>query len=111
MNAGTPSLSSGHLFFNGMSMPSGYGHQSQMPTLSLLTPPGNKSQPLASAPADYHVDLRKNSNLTLEIDSQLGVHPITAMENPLLSSDRRLVHNEDILRAEKKRKVSAGTGC
>ncbi|XP_048138027.1 homeobox-DDT domain protein RLT2 isoform X2 [Rhodamnia argentea] len=50
------------------SMPSGYGLQSRMPILSLLTPPGKPGHLLASTP------------------------------------DRRVIHNEELLRAERKRK-------
>ncbi|KAI4319771.1 hypothetical protein MLD38_033331 [Melastoma candidum] len=104
MNAGISSLSSGHQLFDVTDMTSGYGHQSQIPTLSLLPPASSKSQNLASAAEDYHIDPQKNSTLTLEIDNRLGVHPIDTMEDTLLPSDIRFVHKEEILRVEKKRK-------
>ncbi|KAI4341103.1 hypothetical protein MLD38_025869 [Melastoma candidum] len=103
-NAGVPSISSGHQLFDVTDMTSGYGHPSQIPTLSLLPPSRSKSQNLASAAEDYHIDPQKNSTLTLEIENGLGVHPVDAMEDHVLPSDRWFVHKEEILRVEKKRK-------
>lgn len=79
------------------SMPSGYGLQSRMPVLSLLTPPGKPGHLLASTPGD--LDPSKTSSTNLEIEKSLDAHSV-----PAVSSDRRIIHNEELLRAERKRK-------
>lgn len=86
-------------------MPSGYGLQSRVPVLSLLTPPGKQGPLLPSTPGEYDLDPSKTSSTNLEIENRLGAHSVSALDNPLVSSDRRVIHNEELLRAERKRKV------
>ncbi|XP_056171007.1 homeobox-DDT domain protein RLT2 isoform X2 [Syzygium oleosum] len=85
-------------------MPSGYGLQSRVPVLSLLTPPGKQGPLLSSTPGEYDLDPSKTSSTNLEIENRLGAHSVSALDNPLVSSDRRVIHNEELLRAERKRK-------
>lgn len=86
-------------------VPSGYGLQSRMPVLSLLPPPGKQGPLLASTPGEYDLDTSKTSSTNLEIEKSVGAPSVSALDNPLLSSDRRVIHNEELLRAERKRKV------
>ncbi|OWM78674.1 hypothetical protein CDL15_Pgr002845 [Punica granatum] len=75
--------------------------QGQLPTLNLLaTPPGRQGQPWTSGLTEYAADPRKNSFMDVEVH---GVHPAMVMD-PLTSSERRIAHNEEVLRTERKRK-------
>ncbi|KAG6722699.1 hypothetical protein I3842_03G173300 [Carya illinoinensis] len=81
-NARTSSLSSGRIFMHGNEhVPSGYGFQGENDNNS-----------------------RKNP-FTNIMDAHLGAHPITQMENPFVSSDRRVILDEDVSRMERKRKT------
>lgn len=100
-----PRISAGPPFLHANEpMPSGYGLQNRMPTLSLLTPPGKQGHLLTSTPGEYDLDPSKTSSTNLEIENRLGAHSASALDNPIVSSDRRVIHNEELLRAERKRK-------
>lgn len=49
---------------------------------------------------------RKNPFVDAVIDTHRGAHPITPIGIPLVPSDRRVIHEEELSRFEKKRKVS-----
>lgn len=87
-------------------VPSSYGFPSQLPSLNLMPQEGRQNHLLPSATAEYDNMLRKTSLTNIGVDSQFGALPITALDNPFVPSDRRVTHDEDILRIERKRKVN-----
>ncbi|KAF5481349.1 hypothetical protein F2P56_002009 [Juglans regia] len=104
-NARTPSLPSSRIFMHGNEhVPSGYGFQGQMPGLNLLPQQGKQGHLLPSASGENDNNSRKNpfTNIT---DAHFGAHPITQMENPFVSSDKRVILDEDVSRMERKRKT------
>ncbi|XP_042972000.1 homeobox-DDT domain protein RLT2-like isoform X3 [Carya illinoinensis] len=104
-NARTSSLSSGRIFMHGNEhVPSGYGFQGQMPGLNLLPQQGKQGHLLPSVSGENDNNSRKNP-FTNIMDAHLGAHPITQMENPFVSSDRRVILDEDVSRMERKRKT------
>ncbi|WCJ30914.1 Homeobox-DDT domain protein RLT2 [Euphorbia peplus] len=104
-NAKSATLSSARPFLHATEqVSSGYGFPSQLPSLNLLPQEGRQGHFLPSATAEYETVLRKSSLTNVSMDTQLGSHPITALENPFAPSDRRATHDEDILRIERKRK-------
>lgn len=108
-NARTSSLSSGRMYMHGNEhVPSGYGFQGQMPGLNLLPQQGKQGHLLASVSGENDTNSRKNT-FTNVMDAHFGAHPITQMENPFLSSERRVILDEDVSRMERKRKVSSCT--
>ncbi|KAK4784544.1 hypothetical protein SAY86_018912 [Trapa natans] len=79
----------------------GHTLQSQLPNLNLMaTPSGRQGQLWTSSLEEYAVDPQKNPYRDVEVH---GVHPIMVMD-PHTPSDRRIAHNEEILRTERKRK-------
>ncbi|XP_048328593.1 homeobox-DDT domain protein RLT2 isoform X2 [Ziziphus jujuba] len=75
-NAKTSSIPTGHLFIHGNEqLPSGYGFQ-----------------------GEYDKVQRKNTKINMD------AHPISQLENPFMLSDRRVTHDEDVIRVERKRK-------
>ncbi|KAJ4847083.1 hypothetical protein Tsubulata_040919 [Turnera subulata] len=82
-------------------VPSGF--PSPVPSLSLMPQEGRQSHLSQSAAVEYE-DVPRKSSLSISMDAQFGSHPITSLENPFLSSDRRAAHDEEVLRMERKRK-------
>ncbi|GAY55579.1 hypothetical protein CUMW_165260 [Citrus unshiu] len=99
------SLRAGHPFMHGSEqISSGYGFPGQLPNLNLLSHQGRHSHLLPSVSGEYENILRKNSFISAGMDAHVGGQPITAMDNAFISSDRRVSHDEDVSRTEKKRK-------
>lgn len=96
--------SAGHLLLHGdEKIPSGYGFPTQASNLNLLSQQGRQGYLLSSGECDNVP--QKNSFTNTPMDANFGTHPITALENPFVSSDRRVIHDEDVSRMERKRKV------
>jgi hypothetical protein len=87
-------------------VPSGYGFQGQITGLNLLPQQGRQGHLLPSVSGEYDTVPRKNAFPNIAMDAHFGAHPITQLENPFMSSDRRVTHEEDVPRMERKRKVS-----
>ncbi|KAJ1284714.1 hypothetical protein BS78_03G226300 [Paspalum vaginatum] len=69
-----------------------------------LLPQSSKSQVFPAVPADYEM-AQSNSNLSsVPIEGQFDISQVAALENPLVSSERRVYHDEDTSRMERKRK-------
>lgn len=83
---------------------SGYGFPSQLPSLNLLPQEGRQCHLLPSATAEFETALRKSSLTNDGPDTELGSHPISALDT-FPSSERRVNHDEDVLRIERKHKV------
>lgn len=108
-NSRTSSLSSGRSFMHGNEqVPSGYGFQGQVPGLNLLPQQGMQAHLLPSVSVENDTVARKNTFANIR-DAHFGAHPITRMENPFISPDRRVTLEEDVSRMERKRKVSHTT--
>lgn len=98
-------LSTGRSSMHGSEqVPSGYGLQGQIPSLSVLPQQGRQGHLLPSASGDHDIVPRKNAIVTVGMDAHFGAHPITGLDNPFVPSDRRVSHEDDILRMERKRK-------
>lgn len=68
-----------------------------------LLPQPSRSQAFSAVPADHEMT---QSNLnSVPVEGQFDISPVTAFENPLVSSERRVYHDEDASRVERKRKV------
>ncbi|XP_024047743.1 homeobox-DDT domain protein RLT2 isoform X1 [Citrus clementina] len=99
------SLRAGHPFMHGSEqISSGYGFPGQLPNLNLLSHQGRHSHLLPSVSGEYENILQKNSFISAGMDAHVGGQPITAMDNAFISYDRRVSHDEDVSRTEKKRK-------
>ncbi|KAJ4729740.1 Homeobox domain-containing protein/DDT domain-containing protein [Melia azedarach] len=104
-NTRNPSLSTGRSFMHGSEQVSSvYGFPGQLPSLNLLSQQGRQSNLLPSVSGDYGNVPHKEPFINTALDADFGAHPISAVDNAILSSDRRLTHDEDVLRIEKKRK-------
>ncbi|XP_030929199.1 homeobox-DDT domain protein RLT2-like isoform X3 [Quercus lobata] len=104
-NARTSSVISGRSFMHGNEqVPSGYGFQGQVPGLNLLPNQGRQGHLLPSVSGEYDTVPRKNAFPNIAMDAHFAAHPITQLENPFLPSDRRVAHDEDVPRMERKRK-------
>lgn len=100
------SVSTGRLLVHGNEQVApGYGFQGQMPNLNLLSQQGRPSHGLSSTSGDHDSIPRKNSFASIGADAHSGSHPTTALDNPFIS-DRRVGNDDDVLRMERKRKVS-----
>lgn len=105
-HARASSLSTGCSFVHGNEkVPSGYGFSGQMPNLNLLPQQSRQGHLLPTASGEYDNCSRKNSLTNTTVDAIIGAHPISALESPFVSSDRRVNLDEDALRMERKRKV------
>ncbi|KAG5226338.1 homeobox-DDT domain protein [Salix suchowensis] len=80
------------------------GFSSQVPSLSLMPQEGRQGHLLPSASGEYESTSQKSPFTNVGMDVQVGAHPITALDNPFMSSDQRVTHDEDVLRMERKRK-------
>ncbi|KAJ9170905.1 hypothetical protein P3X46_018968 [Hevea brasiliensis] len=104
-NAKTAASSTAHQFMHANEQVSpGYGFPSQLPSLNLMPQEGRQNHLLPSATAEYDTVMRKSSFTNVGVDAQFGAHPITALDNPFMPPDRRVTHDEDVLRIERKRK-------
>ncbi|EEF44370.1 homeobox-DDT domain protein RLT2 isoform X2 [Ricinus communis] len=80
---------------------SGYSFPSQLPSLNLMPQEGRQGHLLSSATGEYDTVLRKSSLTNIGMDA----HPINALDNPFMPSDKRVAPDEDVLRIERKRKI------
>ena len=105
-NTKTGSLSATRSFMHANEqVSSGYGFSSQVPSLSLMPQEGRQGHLLPSATGEYENTSQKIPFTNVVMDVQIGAHPITALDNPFMSSDQRVTHDENALRMERKRKV------
>lgn len=96
------SLSSGRSFQNGNeSAPYGYGIQGQ---INLLSQQGRQNHLLPSASGENDGVPRKNPFVDVTANIHNGAHPITLIDSPLLPSDGRVIHAEELSRFQRKRK-------
>ncbi|WOL11018.1 hypothetical protein Cni_G19779 [Canna indica] len=80
-----------------------YTFQGQISSASLLSQQG-RQQNFSSVSIDSDNAPHSNSFPVTADDAQYGMHQVTGLENPYLSSDRRIHHDEDFSRLERKRK-------
>ncbi|KAL2640670.1 hypothetical protein AAZV13_06G245200 [Glycine max] len=98
-------LSSGRSFLNGNeSAPYGYGIQGHLPGLNLLSRQGRQNHLLPSASGENDGIPRKNPFVDVTADIHNGAHPITLIDSPLMPSDGRVIHVEELSRLQRKRK-------
>ncbi|XP_010919381.1 homeobox-DDT domain protein RLT2 isoform X1 [Elaeis guineensis] len=99
-----PSLPSGGQYLHGNEQvaPS-YTFQGQMTGASLLSHQG-RQQIYSSVSTEYDNAPHSSSFTTAPSDTQFGVHEVMTLENPYLSSDRRIFREEGSSRMERKRK-------
>ncbi|KAK7257406.1 hypothetical protein RIF29_31365 [Crotalaria pallida] len=98
-------LSSGRPFLTGNeSAPYGYGVRGQIPGLDLLSQQGSQNNLLPPASGENNDLPRKNQFVDVTIDNHNGTHPITLIDSPLTPSDRRVIHEEELSRFQRKRK-------
>ncbi|KAJ6917545.1 hypothetical protein NC652_019778 [Populus alba x Populus x berolinensis] len=83
---------------------SGYGLSNQVPSLSLMPQESRQGHLLPSTTGEYETVIQKCSFTNIGLDAQSGAHLVTALDNPYMSSDRRVTHDEDALRMQRKRK-------
>lgn len=101
------SLSSGQSFLNGNeSAPNEYGVQGQIPGLNLLSQQGRQDHLLPSASGGNDDVPQKNPFVDATVDTHRGAHPITLIDGPLVPSGRQVIHEEELSRFQRKRKVS-----
>ncbi|CAL9149375.1 unnamed protein product [Musa hybrid cultivar] len=79
-----------------------YTFQGQMSSASLLSHQG-RQQTIPSISTDCD-STHSNSFQVPASDAQFGTHQAMGLENPYLSSDRRILRDEDFSRLERKRK-------
>jgi hypothetical protein len=84
---------------------SGYDLSNQVPSLSLMPQESRQGHLLPSTTGEYETVIQKCSFTNIGMDAQSGAHLVTALDNPYMSSDRRVTHDEDALRMQRKRKV------
>lgn len=81
-----------------------YAFQGHTSGASLL-PQSSRSQVFPAVPTDYEMT-QSNGNLnSVPVEGQFDISQVAAFENPLVSSERRVYHDEDTSRVERKRKV------
>ncbi|RDX93815.1 Homeobox-DDT domain protein RLT2, partial [Mucuna pruriens] len=97
-------LTGGRSFHNGNeSAPYGYRIQGQIPGLNLLSQQGRQNHLLPSASGENDGVPQKNPfDVTGNIHN--GAHPITLIDGPLMPSDGRVIHAEELSRFQRKRK-------
>ncbi|KAK6919642.1 WHIM2 domain [Dillenia turbinata] len=83
---------------------SSYSYQGQMPSLKFLSQQGRQGHLLPSASGDYDSVPRKSSYPCVGADAQFGGHPISGIENPFVSHDTIVMHDDDVARMDRKRK-------
>lgn len=85
---------------------SGYGFQGPVAGGSAISQQGRQGHLLLPPPAgELDNAVHKSSTVSPGMDTQLGAHPITGIENPFATpSEKRITHEEDVARMERKRK-------
>lgn len=70
-----------------------------------MLPQHSRSQAFPAVPTDHEMT-QSNSNLnSVPVEGQFDISQVAAFENPLVSSEIRVYHDEDASRVERKRKV------
>ncbi|XVE66156.1 hypothetical protein DITRI_Ditri08aG0057700 [Diplodiscus trichospermus] len=104
-NARAPSLSAGHSSLHANEqVASAYCVPGQMPNLNLLPQQSRQGHLLPTGSGEYYNVSRKKSLTNTVLDANIVAHPISALESPFVSSERRVSLDEDVLRMERKRK-------
>ncbi|XP_010260331.1 PREDICTED: homeobox-DDT domain protein RLT2 isoform X2 [Nelumbo nucifera] len=104
-SARASSLSSGGAFIHGNEqVGTGYGFHGQVSGVGHLSHQGRKGHVFSSGSGGYENVSHRNSFTNIEMDPHFGAHPIVGLENPFVPSDRRVSHDEDVTRMERKRK-------
>ncbi|KAF7805973.1 homeobox-DDT domain protein RLT2 isoform X1 [Senna tora] len=99
------SLSSGKPFFNGNETAyHGYGYQGHMPGLNLLSQQARQNHLLPSASGEKDNVPWKNPFAEVPIDTHIGADPVTQIDRTSMPSDRKVIHEEEVLRFQRKRK-------
>ncbi|KAL6615773.1 hypothetical protein ACP70R_038043 [Stipagrostis hirtigluma subsp. patula] len=80
-----------------------YAFQGQISGSGLL-PQSGRPQAFAAVPPDYDMTQSSSNLNSVPVEGQFGIPQVTGFENPLLSSERRVYHDEDASRGDKKRK-------
>lgn len=83
---------------------SGCSIPGQIPTLNLL--PHGRHGHISPASAEAEA-VQQRSLVNIEVEANYSGQPMTVLESPFMSSDKRVIHDEE--RLERKRKVSADT--
>lgn len=100
------SLSTAGPFLRGNEqLATGYG-LGQVSGVNLMSQQGRQGHVYSSAPGEYESVPHKNSFTSAGMDAQSGAHAMIGLENSYVSSHRRVSHDEDVSRMERKRKVS-----
>ncbi|OVA11509.1 Homeobox domain [Macleaya cordata] len=103
-SARVSSLSAGGSYLQGKEqVPTGYGFQGQGSSGSLQSQQGRQGHGFSAAAGEYDSPHR-NSFTNIGMDAQIGAHPMIGLDNPHVPSDRRISHEEDASRLERKRK-------
>ncbi|XP_042494646.1 homeobox-DDT domain protein RLT2-like [Macadamia integrifolia] len=82
----------------------GYSFQGHVSGVDLLSQQGRQGHIYPSASGEYDGVPHKNSFANVGMDAQFGAHPMLGLENSFVPSDRRVSHDEDVSRMERKRK-------
>nr|XP_010924409.1 homeobox-DDT domain protein RLT2 isoform X2 [Elaeis guineensis] len=99
-----PSLTSGAQYLHGNEqLAPNYTFQGQMSGANLLSHQG-RQQIYSAVATEYETAPHSSSFASASSDTQFGVHQVMGLENPYLSSDRRIFRDEDSSRMERKRK-------
>ncbi|XP_043702863.1 homeobox-DDT domain protein RLT2-like isoform X2 [Telopea speciosissima] len=81
-----------------------YSFQGHVSGVDLLSQQGRQGHIYPSASGEYDGVPHKNSFANVGMDAQFGAHPMHGLENSFVPSDRRVSHDEDVSRMERKRK-------
>lgn len=105
--ARSPPLSTGRPFMHGNELvPTEYGFQSPIPSLSLLPQQGRHGHHVVPSVTNDYDSISRKSYTTSGIDAHFGsTHPIIGLDNAFVSSDRQVRNEDEMLRMERKRKV------
>ncbi|XP_010245587.1 PREDICTED: homeobox-DDT domain protein RLT2-like isoform X2 [Nelumbo nucifera] len=100
----TSSLSAVGTFLHGNEqMGIGYGFHGQVPGVGHLPQQVRQGHVFSSGSGEYENVPHRNSYTNIGMDAQFASHPI-GLENPFVPSDRRVFHEDDVSRMERKRK-------
>ncbi|GMG98559.1 hypothetical protein Nepgr_000399 [Nepenthes gracilis] len=100
----TPPIPSSRSYMHGgEELPIGRSFPGQLPNLSLMSQQAKQGHLLPSVSAEGDV-AQKSSYMSIAMDSPFSGHPIMALDNAHMSSERCVIHDEDVLRAERKPK-------
>ncbi|GAB2274768.1 hypothetical protein Dimus_009541 [Dionaea muscipula] len=100
-----PPLSTARSYMHsGEELPLGYTLPAQMPSLSLSSHQGKKGHLFPSTSGENDGITRKSPFVSMAVDSPFSAHPISGLDNALISSERCTINGEDVARVERKRK-------